>query len=197
MMRSEPPDSEGADRGGREGRGGAESIELESFTPVETPRYLPQGQDPMLAGREDAPVSVPARPLHLCPACDYILTGLTSRRCPECGEPFTLGDARHWGFAKSPGMRRLYRAMSIDRAWGWVGVVLMALSFLVPNCIGLWSSGRPQRLISFPGAVMLSSITELLLAGWVINYAFGVPWRQILLVMGVIAALLCYVFFFL
>ena len=24
-----------------------------------------------------------------CPACGYILIGLTSRRCPECGRPFT------------------------------------------------------------------------------------------------------------
>lgn len=29
-------------------------------------------------------------PPHRCLQCDYILTGLVSRRCPECGTPFKL-----------------------------------------------------------------------------------------------------------
>ena len=37
---------------------------------------------------------VPENPPHLCPQCDYNLTGLVSRRCPECGTPFTLSEAR-------------------------------------------------------------------------------------------------------
>ncbi len=37
---------------------------------------------------------IPANPLHLCPNCNYNLTGLTSRICPECGETFDVLDAR-------------------------------------------------------------------------------------------------------
>lgn len=37
---------------------------------------------------------IPEKPAHICPSCDYNLTGLTSRRCPECGEEFLLYEAR-------------------------------------------------------------------------------------------------------
>ena len=49
--------------------------------------------------REELPI--PAKPLPLCPHCNYNLTGLTSRICPECGRPFTVQEARAHGFKLS------------------------------------------------------------------------------------------------
>jgi hypothetical protein len=96
---------------------GGESIELEQFQPIETPRHVVgEGGGPYT--REQIPAGpVPAGPQHLCPTCDYILTGLVSRRCPECGDPFTLDEARRRAVDRSPAIRRMHRAAQAQR-WG-------------------------------------------------------------------------------
>ena len=77
---------------------------------------------------------IPQRPLHLCPTCDYNLTGLISRRCPECGEPFTIPDARQRGFELSEGGRELRRWLRADRAILVLGVFLLVFGIICP-CI--------------------------------------------------------------
>lgn len=62
-----------------------------------------------------------------CWTCGYDLTGLTERRCPECGEPFDPGELRH-----------LYSKASRDRAWRLVLVRHIALVLAVfLACSGL------------------------------------------------------------
>lgn len=46
---------------------------------------------------EFLPAPIPESPPHICPICDYNLTGLKRRRCPECGELFELYEARRHG----------------------------------------------------------------------------------------------------
>jgi len=81
-------------------------IELENTAPQPTPKYILRSD--AVSGEFDPDAlgdPIPERPLHLCPCCDYNLTGMRSRRCPECGEPFNIRDARHRAIECSQQMR--------------------------------------------------------------------------------------------
>jgi hypothetical protein len=77
-------------------------------------------------------IPVPAEPLHLCPTCDYNLTGLTARRCPECGEPFTMADARDRGVEKSIGFNRYFSTDRYERLKYRLGWALLFAGFFLP-----------------------------------------------------------------
>jgi len=105
-------------------------VELERSSVVDTPRHVIHRSE---AGVPcDGPI--PQHPLHLCPYCDYNLTGLTSRRCPECGEEFTLSEARRRAFDFSAAGRQLQRAFHWEKGILWAGYGLIAFALLWP-CI--------------------------------------------------------------
>ncbi|MBX3396669.1 MAG: hypothetical protein KF841_15010 [Phycisphaerae bacterium] len=71
---------------------------------------------------------IPARPLHLCPHCDYNLTSLRKARCPECGEVFTLVEARRRGARHLPHVRQDTFAVLAYKLTLTCGVALFLLS---------------------------------------------------------------------
>lgn len=75
---------------------------------------------------------VPAAPEHRCSKCDYLLTGLTSRRCPECGECFTLSGARAYGLLTAPEAQRDAVAMRMVWLRTIVGVVALCVMLTSP-----------------------------------------------------------------
>lgn len=71
--------------------------------PGRSPRWRtdkPSGRKSGFRGRREE-LPIPGKPLPLCPHCDYNVTGLTSRVCPECGKSFTVEGARARGFKLS------------------------------------------------------------------------------------------------
>ncbi len=85
---------------------------------------------------EAAGPAIPEFPEHRCPTCDYNLTGLTARRCPECGRAFTMREACV-----------AYRPSTMDKgAVAWeiaqqplvklAGVVLVALGAFLVGSVG-------------------------------------------------------------
>ncbi len=108
------------------------SVELEPLSlHPESPRYVPGNERaPRVDG--DYGQGIPEKPLHVCPECDYILTGLTSRRCPECGTPFTLAKARQRAIELTPKGREDTQAIRAEQIMLYVGVGLLLLSTLGP-----------------------------------------------------------------
>ncbi len=126
----------------------------------------PRTPTPPLTVPVQAALPIPAYPVHLCPNCDYNLTGLTSRRCPECGEPFDLRDARYQATRQMPGVRRFYRKATIDRWAGRISGVLLTWAILMPNLE--FSSGWPWVTLgtSADGWFILTITAIAVLWGW-------------------------------
>ncbi len=135
---------------------------------------------------------VPSHPAHACPNCDYNLTGLTRRRCPECGEPFTLSDARGAATALSEPVRRLVRRIHEDRIMWGVGIVLLIGSFLVANASGLSSGGRlmPRENLSWQGFLMLLLNLPLFLVLLFLRSLVIGQWGKLAFAMGLISTII-------
>lgn len=181
----------GSDDAARKGESGdeaerREAIELEPAVRAETPRYVIHEDPAAGPGPRVAPEPVPSRPLHLCPGCDYILSGLTSRRCPECGGPFTLSEARCRARDTSPAMQRLL-LWSIAEWWaGLAGVVLLVVAFVMPNVLQRGARGVSFNL-SFGGWAMLYGIVPLVILGWALHLALDARWPRVLFILGILA----------
>jgi len=167
---------------------GEHRIELEKTAPIDIPRYIVHDA-PTDGGTPPPEYPVPAAPLHLCPNCDYNLTGLTSRRCPECGEPFTIPDARIHASDQSPAMRRFYRVVWLDRAGGIVGVVLIAAAFIVPHAVSGGCANWPALQITGRGLLASYFIFPLVLALLLGNLQFEVRWSRVFFVTGLLSAI--------
>ena len=102
-------------------------IELEPLAPPDA-----SAGSEVRAAEPEGDQPIPQRPLHLCPNCDYNLTGLISRRCPECGEPFTIADARAHGFELSEEGQDFRRWMRADRAISVLGVAMLVFGLVCP-----------------------------------------------------------------
>jgi len=91
---------------------------------------------------------IPDSPPHVCPGCRYSLTGLTSRRCPECGESFTLSDAR---FAGEGGVGTLeeagFRQLRSLRRRFRIGVAMILIGILVPWAVHGFDHKIPLMVI--------------------------------------------------
>jgi hypothetical protein len=48
-----------------------------------------------------------------CLYCDYIIDGLAERRCPECGRPFDVLDAKSYGEGRLTGARRSIKRIAV------------------------------------------------------------------------------------
>lgn len=120
----------------------------------ETHHDSPRGRD----GDYGAPI--PMHPLHLCPTCDYILTGLKSRRCPECGTPFGLIEARRHGAQQSPRARRDMRALKWARISTYLGEALFLAGMITPMIV-FRSTGAHWGLWMTAAAVLIGSLAAL------------------------------------
>jgi hypothetical protein len=101
-----------------------------TLPPVE--RFAPASGATPLSESRDGTDAVPASPLHLCPVCAYNLTGLTSRRCPECGKPFTLSEARRRGGEMTAEAQEDYRVLRGERVRLVLGTVMFLIGYLAP-----------------------------------------------------------------
>lgn len=104
-------------------------------TRPEPHRYVPRPDRPAPGHGGDYGRPVPEEPLHLCPKCDYILTGLTSRRCPECGTPFTLLEARRHADRLSPAHKLDRRAVRWDQFSLYGGIALQVAGMTTPMIV--------------------------------------------------------------
>ncbi len=131
--------------------------------------------------------SVPAKPLHLCPNCDYNLTGLIEQRCPECGEPFDLADARFRAFELSEDGARVRRWEKLDWARRASGVGLIVLGICLPTINdavftptpGLITPAAKRWLMMF---LIAPGILTLLMVCGYLDYG----WARVLLTVGVL-----------
>ncbi len=104
---------------------------------------------------------IPAYPVHLCPNCDYNLTGLTSRICPECGQPFNVRDARYHATRGVPEVRRYYRKVVVDRWMGRTAVVLLVWAIIMPN-LKCSASGPWVKLGTTVGGWFILTLTTIM-----------------------------------
>ncbi len=189
-MSAEQPNNDDREPDPDETEAGAESIELEHSPRIDTPRYVVRGSDGAWAGPAVPEPPIPESPLHLCPTCDYNLTGLKSRRCPECGEHFTLPEARNHAVANTPAMRRLYRAAALERHSGWVGLLLVLAAMALPGFVAGWASGPFSWQAGASTTTMIVFAALLMLGAWIVKAYWDPPWSQILFAMGFISILL-------
>jgi hypothetical protein len=169
-------------------------IELEpavSSSARAAPASLPDGVTPEML---DAQRTVPSQPAHVCPTCDYNLTGLSSRRCPECGEAFTLAEARMAAFALSEPMTRYVRHRRWNRFKLVLGVGLMAASFVAVNWIRPPATlvGPPVSQLTLPGVVLLAMIFVIVVALGLFRALFEMSWSNALLVAGLFVAMIAF-----
>jgi len=159
-----------------------EHVELEPLVTRATPlRHVERSHASATHPPGEVGSPVPPMPLHECPQCEYNLTGLTSRRCPECGEPFTLSEARKQGSLRSPRTKQDLRAVRASRHSLHAGIVLQLAGLIVP-------------MIAFTGAqrggqffFLGISLSILLIASLVRGY-FVLPWSAAMLAAGIVSA---------
>lgn len=132
-------------------------------------------------------IPVPAEPLHVCPTCDYNLTGLIARRCPECGEPFTLADARDRAVEKSIGYRRYFATERYQRLKYRIGWALILAGFLMPVLMM-----RPAGRVAWGmrGGGMIFLVPIFLAFAYFYKVIRDTTWADAILVAGLGAALL-------
>jgi len=161
-------------------------IEVDQFQPRNVPRHVPSEQR---AGEsvqaENGPV--PPNPLHLCPNCDYELTGLMSRRCPECGEEFTLVEARIRAFEKSEGVRRWMVSDRVLTFKLWTGIALIVLSVWLQNFARGSVAGWLGLNMSFRGCLMLVFMIPLGFGAILFRVARDKPWSALVWWSGLVA----------
>ena len=123
------------------------------------------------------PRTVPSHPLHQCPTCDYILTGLTGRRCPECGEIFDLREARLAAIDRSLFGNGLLNSPWFEQVKVGFGVLMLFVGFSLP-CMFIRTRGSLDSVIM---AVMLPAI---LLLGTLYKATRDLTWAQAMILMG-------------
>ena len=165
-------------------------IELEPLHLRDVPRY--ERYAPPAPNQMVDTGAVPSKPEHRCPNCDYILAGLTSRRCPECGEPFTILEARMRGIELSEGMREAMRYEHLNEVKKYVGMGMLLMSVELQNLVAPgwgWLTLSPRGFLMLVfmiplsiGVIALKVIRE---EGW--SYAFWVAGLVAMVVSGILA----------
>lgn len=162
--------------------------------PVMTDTHDPQ-DDYELEPLDNAPSKAPARrqppgsllpippePLHLCPHCKYNLTGLTSRRCPECGETFELRRARMAGEGGVwPYDAQDLRALRIARRRVISGALMILLGLAVPYAFAGGSGIVLVVMLYFFGPFAISAVFA--------RAMLDLGWPLIIFLLGGVAAL--------
>lgn len=206
-MVSAPADSDGPSEPTRRVEASPPAPDPAEVPIIELMPLVEQASSADEAPAEGAPESlthqpIPANPLHLCPACDYILTGLTSRRCPECGTPFTEWEARVRASDLSPEVTSIIRGIRLRRVVVVFALVLMAVSAVLPGLVHRVSKpptfwiGVPPPPIRGPTVYdVIPPMVQIVLLNYaaIMRYWLDIPWWKTLLVaslFGVILALM-------
>lgn len=134
-------------------------------------------------------IPVPAAPIHLCPACDYNLTGLTARRCPECGEAFTLAEARNRGVARSMGFRRYFATQHFEQLKLRTGWALLVIGLVLPMVHRGTTSWWPRLYIGVRGGIILLFLPIFLTIACFYKALRGTTWADAILLVGLAVAL--------
>jgi len=134
-----------------------------------------------LAGDYGRPV--PEQPPHLCPECDYNLTGLISRRCPECGTPFTLSEARWHADGFSPATMRDQRSVRLDRIFFHGGLVLLVAGMVTPMVVPWQGFGRIVALRFWMAVLTILILTIT----WVFKSTLDRPWSDAMVLAGLLS----------
>lgn len=134
--------------------------------------------------------AIPPRPLHLCPSCDYNLTGLTARRCPECGDPFTLQDARMRGFETSEPMKEFARRLTWGKTVLIISWTLIITAIYCSNSIRITLSPFSVSVLTWTsltsaGFLMIILTISMLMIAMLIRAYFEIPSSYVLLAVGV------------
>jgi hypothetical protein len=139
---------------------------------------------PLAPGDRDAAApripAIPAEPVHLCPNCKYNLTGLTHRRCPECGELFELRDARRAGSGELDDIAVDSKTVWRRRIVVWAGMGLTAASLVVPVCF----ADHPRRV----GAFFAAFVGPVIALTLILRTALDLEWSTAWLIISVAAA---------
>lgn len=130
-------------------------------------------------------VCVPETPLHLCPTCDYILTGLGSRRCPECGNRFRPEDARRRG----AGLRTLDQEDLIATDRIRIGAVAGFGLHVFAVAAAVSTLGRSARTDMIGGWLLWATI-GLVFVGLLYKVHLERSWSESLLAAGIPSATL-------
>jgi len=135
-----------------------------------------QSSDPAL-------IPVPAVPLHTCSNCGYNLTGLLSRKCPECGTAFSIASGRNVTIVPTREIDDV-RAIAWDHLKFWGGLLLLAAGLVAP-----WV-GPSFRLMGVRGTLV--SIINLFFLKQLVDYkiASSQAWPEFLFRAGLTTAAL-------
>jgi hypothetical protein len=169
-------------------------IELQPVVSETIQRHIPESERAALAEAglpESSPI--PDRPEHVCPTCDYNLTGLTSRTCPECGAEFTLLEARMRGVETSDSVRRMMRLVRMDQIKTYVGAAGIAVSFWSQNVASGSLSGWLGLQLSPRGTVMLALLPMLFIVIWGYKQVWDRSWPDAILLAGIASATLAFI----
>ncbi|MFH1417742.1 MAG: hypothetical protein ABII12_05575 [Planctomycetota bacterium] len=189
MTEAAHPASDEPSSRGHHGSGGDEQETLIELVPpapgaspkVPIPDALRAGAEPGTEGQ-----AIPSKPQHVCPTCDYLLTGLTSRRCPECGECFTLSEARTRALQMTVDVQRLQRKARRGRWLLVLGIVMASFGILWP-----WHSYRgtapPSVLALTPrGYLMLIVTVPVSVIAFATKCWFGRKWWEVVFAAGLV-----------
>ncbi len=132
---------------------------------------------------DPAAIPVPAVPVRTCTACGYNLTGLLSRRCPECGTGFSIAAGRNVTIVPTSEIDDV-RAVAWDRVKFCVGLIA-----LTAGIVGPWV-GPGFTLLVVRG--VLVSVVNLFFLKHMMDYviASGQGWSAFLFRAGLMTAAL-------
>ena len=147
------------------------------------PRHVGKSGEVVVGLAGDYGRPVPEQPPHLCPECDYNLTGLVSRRCPECGTPFTLPEARRHAGVFSPAAQNERRSVRLDRMFFYGGLVLLVAGMVTPMVIPWQGVARIVAL-----RFWMTMLTILILAiSWIYKSKLDRPWSDGMVFAGLLS----------
>ncbi len=139
------------------------AIELEALPPASPESGAARFQSDTQV--DDWPI--PENPPHNCPYCDYNLTGLTSRRCPECGEPFQVHEARWRGDELNRKGSFLQAALDAEKPLLIAGIVAGIIGIVLPYIfdISAWkaTAALSTRFNGPPHFMVVATLPALVL----------------------------------
>lgn len=168
----------------KEQREPAKLVELQPLDEAPLPsRHVGKSGEVIIGLGGDHGRPVPEQPPHICPECDYNLTGLVSRRCPECGTAFTLSEARQHAGVFSLVAERDRRSVRLDRITFYSGLVLLVAGMVTPMVIPWGGYGRIVAL-----RFWMTVLTMLILAiAWVWKSKLDRPWSDGMVFAGLLS----------
>jgi len=130
---------------------------------------------------------IPPFPLHLCPTCNYNLTGLTEFRCPECGNEFTLSEARASGATGDMSDHAAdLKVLQLERMLTRFHFGLMAVALLIPVVVSkvTASNARMSNVIGTIVLLMLAPVVMISYAASIMSWSprmrlFAIAWTML------------------